>query len=168
MKPFSTKHLLLAAFLAIAWQPAQSQLVFVRQVISASGGTGVAGGIRFDYTIGEAVVSPLSAGPFLLTQGFQQPEVLPPAAPGAMPIVDFTLFPNPALTTFKIQFSLLTNASVSYLLLNTAGQVIFQDIRNYAPGKVVIPTSVDKLAAGIYTVMLKVNAFVFTEKLIVQ
>lgn len=163
-----TKHLLLAMFLAISWMPARSQLVLVRQVTASSGGSGIIGGIHFDYTIGEAAISPLSAGPILLTQGFQQPEILPPLAPGGNPILDFSLFPNPALTTFKIQFSLLTNATVTFLLMNTAGQVIYQDVRNYAPGKVVIPTSVDKLAAGIYTVILKVNAFVFTEKLIVQ
>ncbi|WP_298716872.1 T9SS type A sorting domain-containing protein [uncultured Chitinophaga sp.] len=168
MKHLSTKHLLLAMFLAISWLPARSQLVLVRHVTSTSGGSGIAGGIHFDYTLGEAAISPLSAGPILLTQGFQQPEILPPLVPGGMPVLDFSLFPNPALTTFKIQFSLLTNANVSFLLLNTAGQVIYQDVRDYAPGKVVIPTSVDKLAAGIYTVVLKVNQFTFTEKLIVQ
>ncbi|WP_341841139.1 T9SS type A sorting domain-containing protein [Chitinophaga caseinilytica] len=168
MKHISTKHLLLAMFLAISWLPARSQLVLVRQVAASSGGSGIIGGIQFDYTIGEAAITPLAAGPILLTQGFQQPEIVPPLAPGSNPILDFSLYPNPALTTFKVQFSLLNNATVTFLLMNTAGQVMYQDVRNYAPGKVVIPTSVDKLASGIYTVILKVNQFVFTEKLIVQ
>ncbi|MGE7778306.1 T9SS type A sorting domain-containing protein, partial [Chitinophaga sp. NPDC101104] len=162
MKTSSTKHLLLAMFLAISWLPARSQLVLVRQVAASSGGSGIIGGIQFDYTIGEAVITPLAAGPILLTQGFQQPEIVPPLAPGSNPILDFSLYPNPALTTFKVQFSLLNNATVTFLLMNTAGQVMYQDVRNYAPGKVVIPTSVDKLASGIYTVILKVNQFVFT------
>lgn len=139
-----------------------------RQVIATSGGSGIVGGIHFDYTIGEPSITTFSAGSRLLTQGFQQPEVLPPLLPGRNPVLDFSLFPNPALTTFKIQFNLLTHASVSFMILNTSGQVILQDNRSFAPGKIVIPTSVDKLAAGIYTVMVKVNAFVFTEKLIVQ
>ncbi len=92
MKHFSTKHLLLAMFLAISWLPARSQLVLVRQVASSSGGSGIIGGIHFDYTVGEAAVSPLSAGPILLTQGFHQPEILPPLAPGGNPILDFSCF----------------------------------------------------------------------------
>ncbi len=148
--------------------PSRAQWVMVRQVIATTGSSGIVGGIHFDYTIGEPAISSFPAGSMLLTQGFQQPDVLPPLLPGRNPVLDFSLFPNPALTTFKIQFNLLTHASVSFMILNTSGQVILQDHRSFAPGKVVIPTSVDKLAAGIYTVMVKVNAFVFTEKLIVQ
>ncbi|WP_341841148.1 T9SS type A sorting domain-containing protein [Chitinophaga caseinilytica] len=168
MKTYPYKFLIIPLLIAAFSLPARAQLVLVRQVFAASGGSGIAGGILFDYTIGEPSITPFTTGKLLLTQGFQQPDVLPSLAPGKNPVVDFSLFPNPALTTFKIQFNLLTDATVSFMLMNTAGQVVFQDVRNFAPGKVVIPTSVDKLAAGIYTVVVKVNAFVLTEKLIVQ
>lgn len=168
MKHFSTRYLLLAIFLAMAWLPSKAQLTLVREVVAGSGGSGAAGGITIDYTIGEGVVETFGAGDILLTQGFHQPEVLPPLAPGAPAVMDFMLYPNPALTTVKISFNLLTDASVVFLLVNTTGQVIYQDVRMYGPGKIVIPTPVDRLAAGIYTVVFKVQGQVYTEKLIVQ
>lgn len=168
MKHISTRYLLLAIFLAMAWLPSQAQLVLVRQVTANSGGSGAAGNIMIDYTIGEPIVQSAGAGGLLLTQGFQQPEVLPALPPGAPTIMDFMLYPNPALTTVKISFNLLTDATVVFLLVNTTGQVIYQDVRMYGPGKIVIPTPVDKLASGIYTVIFKVQGQVYTEKLIVQ
>lgn len=168
MKQFSTKYLLLAILMAMAWLPSRAQLVLVREVVANSGGSETAGNISIDYTIGEPVVQSFSGGGMLLTQGFQQREVLPLLPPGAAPIMDFMLFPNPALTTVKIGFNLLTDASVVFLLVNSLGQVMHQDIRMYGPGKIVIPVPVDKLAAGIYTVVFKVHGQVYTEKLIIQ
>ncbi|WP_162946491.1 T9SS type A sorting domain-containing protein [Chitinophaga barathri] len=168
MKHCSTRLLLMAIFLAMAWMPAQAQLVLVREVVASSGGTGTAGNIQLDYTIGEPAVITLSAGNITLSQGFHQPEVIPKPPQGANPILDFMLFPNPALTTVRISFNLLTDATVVFMLMNTSGQVIFQEVKQYGAGKITIPTPVDKLASGIYTVIFKVNGHVFTEKLIVQ
>src|SRR5690349_5558659 len=105
MKHFSTRYLLLAIFLAMAWLPSKAQLTLVREVVAGSGGSGAAGGITIDYTIGEGIVETFGAGGILLTQGFHQPEVLPPLAPGAPAVMDFMLYPNPALTTVKISFN---------------------------------------------------------------
>lgn len=168
MKHCSTKLLLMAIFLALAWLPARSQLVLVREVVASSGSSGMAGGILLDYTIGEPAVLTLPGSGLMLTQGFQQPEVIPHPPQGASPVLDFMLYPNPALTTVRISFNLLTDATVVFMLMNTAGQVIYQDVKVYGAGKITIPTPVDKLASGIYTVIFKVNGHVFTEKLIVQ
>ncbi len=168
MKRLFTKYWLIAILMAIAWMPAKAQIVLVRQVTAAAGGSAAAGNFSFDYTIGEPVITTISAGDILLSQGFNQPEVLPLLPQGSNPVMDFILFPNPAVSTVKIQFNLLTDASVVFLIVNTAGQVIYQDIKMYGAGKITIPTPVDKLAAGIYTVIFKVNGHVFTEKLIVQ
>lgn len=168
MKHCSTKLLLMAVFLALAWMPARSQLVLVREVVASSGGGGTAGNIQLDYTLGEPAILTLSAANLMLSQGFHQPEVIPKPPQGANPVMDFMLFPNPALTTVKISFDLLTDATVVFMLMNTSGQVIYQDVKTYGAGKVLIPTPVDKLASGIYTVIFKVNGHVFTEKLIVQ
>ncbi|MGX5821038.1 T9SS type A sorting domain-containing protein, partial [Chitinophaga lutea] len=100
--------------------------------------------------------------------GFQQPEILLAPPPGVSPILDYMIFPNPAVTTVKISFQLMTDVAVTILLVNTAGQVIFSDVRHYGPGKIVISQPVDKLASGIYTVVFKVAGRVYTEKLIVQ
>lgn len=168
MKHLFTKYLLIAVLMAIAWLPTKAQLVLVREVVASSGGTGVAGGITFDYTIGEPAITTIAAGSWMLSQGFQQPEVLPPLTPGASPLVDFILFPNPAATTARTQFSLLAETTITLMLVNTAGQVVYSERKVYGVGKVTIPTPVDKLAAGIYTVIIKAGGMVYTEKLIVQ
>ncbi len=168
MKHNSTRHLLLAIFLAIAWFPASAQITLVREVAASSGGSGTAGAITIDYTIGEPVIHTISAGDIMLSQGFQQPELLLPIQPGGPAALDFMLFPNPAVTTVKVGFNLLTDATVVFMLVNTLGQVIYQDVKKYGPGKIVIPVQVDRLASGIYTVVFKVQSQVFTEKLIVQ
>lgn len=168
MKHLFTKYLLIAVLMAIAWLPASAQLVLVRDVAASSGGTGTAGGITFDYTIGEPAVATIAAGSWMLSQGFQQPEILPPLAPGVSPLVDFILFPNPASTTARMQFNLLSENTITLMLVNTAGQVLYSERRVYGAGKVTIPTPVDKLAAGIYTVIIKAGGMIYTEKLIVQ
>lgn len=168
MKQFSTKFFLLAILLAIGWLPSQAQLVLVRDVVANSGASGTSGAITIDYTVGEPMVQSYAAGGVMLTQGFHQPEILPPLSPGAAPILDFMLFPNPALTTVKVGFNLLTDATVVFMLVNTLGQVMYQDVKVYGPGKIVIPVQVDRLAAGIYTVIFKVQGQVYTEKLIIQ
>ncbi len=104
----------------------------------------------------------------MLSQGFQQPEILPPLAPGVSPILDFILFPNPAATTARTQFNLLTENMITLMLVNTAGQVIYSEKAGLRSSKVTITTPVDKLAAGIYTVIIKAGGMVYTEKLIVQ
>lgn len=154
--------------MAMAWLPANAQLALVRDVVASSGGTGAAGAISIDYTIGEPMVQTFAAGGAMLTQGFQQPEILPPITPGAPLAMDFMLFPNPAVTTAKAGFNLVTDATVVFMLVNTLGQVIYQDVKTYGPGKIIIPIRVDRLASGIYTVIFKVEHQVFTEKLIVQ
>lgn len=168
MKHLFTKYLLIAVLMAMAWLPTNAQLVLVREVVASSGGTGVAGGITFDYTIGEPAVTTIAAGSWMLSQGFQQPEILPPLAPGVPVLMDFILFPNPAATTARTQFNLLAETSITIMLVNTAGQVIYADTRLYGVGKVTIPTQVDRLAAGIYTVIIKAGGMIYTEKLIVQ
>ncbi len=82
MKHCSTKLLLMAVFLALAWMPARSQLVLVREVVASSGGGGTAGNIQLDYTLGEPAVLTLSAANLMLSQGFHQPEVIPETTTG--------------------------------------------------------------------------------------
>lgn len=168
MKHTFTRYLLTGLFLFMSWLPGKAQIILVRDVVASSGNSGAAGQFIFDYTVGEPVVLTFSSDGLLLSQGFQQPQALLPHLPGSPIILDYMVFPNPAVTTVKISFNLLTDAPVTLLLVNTLGQVLFKDLRTYGAGKVVIPLPVDKLAAGIYTLVFKVHGQVYTEKLIVQ
>jgi hypothetical protein len=67
-----------------------------RQVFGASGTQAIQGNLALDYTVGEAVIHPLSNHGILLTQGFHQP--LLDSVVQIIPIsgdLKLRLFPNP-------------------------------------------------------------------------
>jgi hypothetical protein len=165
---YSCKLLLLLTGLLLLSYGARAQLVLNRQVVASSGGSGTVSNIQFDYTLGEAAVMTFTNGKLVLTQGFNQPEIFPALPPGTDPVKNYIIYPNPAATTLKIQFDLFTDAQVTFELFNSAGQLIYQQVQSFGAGKVLIPIAVNKFAAGIYTVKLKVNSNVYFEKLIIQ
>lgn len=146
----------------------QAQVVLNRQVVASSGGSGTIQNIQIQYTVGEPVITPITDGKLLLTQGFQQPEISPRLPPGVSPVKSYVLFPNPAVSVTKIQFDLLANASVGIELINTAGQTIYRQQSELALGRNTVVIPVNHLAAGIYTLMFNVNGYITFEKLIVQ
>ncbi|WP_295118919.1 T9SS type A sorting domain-containing protein [uncultured Chitinophaga sp.] len=166
MKTTFTRYLLFLGFAVALSLPARSQIL-VRQVTATAGGSGAVNGVSFEYTVGEAVISTLSGGE-MLTQGFHQPEVIPHPGQGVNPLINAIIFPNPAVANVNIRFDLLDNANVQMLFINAAGQVVYQEARKYAPGKITMTLPVNRFAAGIYTVLIKANGHVFMDKLIVQ
>lgn len=164
------KHLLIVCFTVTAWctQQANGQLILNRQVTASSGGSGTISGTILQYTIGEPVINTFAAGPLLFTQGFLQPEELPKLPPASNTVLDLILYPNPALTNVKIQFDLLQSNLVTLLIVNSAGQLVYQNFRECGAGKVLIVLPVNHFAAGVYTVIVKTGGFMVQEKLVVQ
>jgi Secretion system C-terminal sorting domain len=146
----------------------KAQMVLSRQVVANAGGSGVVQNIQIQYTVGEAIVLPITNGKTLLTQGFQQPEESPRLTPGFNPVKSYILFPNPAVSSTKIQFDLLANVNVTIEVINPAGQNIYHQYLQLGIGKSTVVLPVNHFAAGIYTIMLNVSGNVFFEKLIVQ
>jgi hypothetical protein len=146
----------------------QAQVILNRQVVSPTGGAGIVRNIQIQYTVGEAVVLPVTNGKTLLTQGFQQPEELPKLPPGVNPVKSYILFPNPAVSNAKIQFDLLADVNVTLEVVNPAGQSIYHRFLEMGAGKNTVILPVNNFAAGIYTVVINVSGNVFFEKLIVQ
>lgn len=146
----------------------QAQVILNRQVTAASGGQGIVQNIHIQYTVGEAVVLPITNGKTLLTQGFQQPEELPKLPPGTTSVKNYVIFPNPAVTNTKIQFDLLSSANITIEVINPAGQNVYHQFLKLSAGRNLVVLPVNHFAAGIYTVMLNVAGNVFFEKLIVQ
>jgi hypothetical protein len=147
---------------------ASAQVVLQRQVVANNGGSAIVQNIQIQYTVGEPIILPVTNGKVLLTQGFQQPEEFPKRAPGVNPLKSYMLFPNPAVTSTKIQFELLTGVSVTIEVINPAGQNIYHQFMELNAGKSTVVLPVNHFASGIYTVMLNVGGNVFFEKLIVQ
>ena len=164
------KHLLVFCFVAAAGGvlQANAQLILNRQVTASTGSSGTLGGSIFQYTLGEPLISTIAGGSLMFTQGFMQPEEVEPQPAGVTSILNVLIYPNPAVTNTKIQFDLTSNAVVTTLIINAAGQLVFQDIRQCGAGKVLIITPVNHFGAGVYTVVVRVAGKVVQEKLVVQ
>ena len=65
------------------------------QVIASSGNSFSNATGKLDFTIGEVVISTLSVGGNILTQGFHQPEIKFSSIEDHHPDFAFTLYPNP-------------------------------------------------------------------------
>ena len=75
-------------------------------------------------------------------------------------VVNFTIYPNPTSGEFTV--ALADNAEASVEIVNVAGQVV-------ASQKIEGSATIKKaLAAGVYTVVVKSNGAVSTQKLIVK
>ncbi|MBC9912544.1 T9SS type A sorting domain-containing protein [Chitinophaga varians] len=168
MTSFISKCIIALMVLAALCTKANAQLILNRQVVGSNGGSGNLNQVLIQYTIGEPVMLPITNGQLFLTQGFQQPFELPPLPPGKSPVKSYILFPNPALTTVKVQFELLADAMVNILMLNTAGQEVYNKQHQAGQGKSTVVIPVNRFAAGLYTVVLKVGVNIYFEKLIVQ
>ncbi|WP_343691100.1 T9SS type A sorting domain-containing protein [Chitinophaga sp.] len=139
-----------------------------RQVTASSGGVGKVHDKDFQFTIGDLATTTLSQGALMITQGFQQPEELPPVDPGTRPVLNMILYPNPAATSVKIEFDMVATNSVYLMIINSAGQLVYKDYRVYAAGRITITLPVNHFAAGIYTVRVQAGGYAFQDKLIIQ
>ena len=141
----------------------------VRQVSASMGHSGMVGYTVFQYTIGEPLVTTLAAGDLLLTQGFQQPEVVSPnKAPEAPFVSDFIVFPNPASEKVNLAFDLLQDGRVVFMLVNNAGQVVFSTATNMLAGRVTYALPVSGYAVGLYYLVIRTGYRTYTEKLVIQ
>lgn len=167
MKKFITLLLLVISGTA----PLNAQVFLERQVTASAGLSGTIGAVHIQSTLGEAVVSTLKGGDMILTQGFQQPEILfVPLSPVDGDLISgIIIYPNPASVEAHLEFDLLKDSDIQVLLINNAGQVIGNDRLEAVKGRVkhLIPLG-GRFAAGMYYVVLKIEYEAHTEKLVVQ
>lgn len=148
--------------------PAHSQEL-VRQVLANGGHEGTVGDVIFQYTIGEPMVTTLDFGPLLLTQGFQQPEVAGPIKPPEAPFVtDLIVYPNPASDQTNLEFDLLQDGRVIFMLVNNAGQVVNTISEELLAGRLTYTLPLSTYASGLYYLVIRTGYRTYTEKLIIQ
>ncbi|RMG66547.1 MAG: T9SS C-terminal target domain-containing protein [Bacteroidetes bacterium] len=92
---------LLLALGLLAFLPAQT---IERSVIGAAGTSLSSASYEVDFTVGEAVVTTVESGSFVLTQGFQQGDLATTGIDLPLLTVDYRLYPNP--TTDRVQLDL--------------------------------------------------------------
>ncbi|WP_188507727.1 T9SS type A sorting domain-containing protein [Parapedobacter pyrenivorans] len=160
--------LLACGFFCCAVIPAHSQDL-VRQAVANAGHSATVGYTIFQYTIGEPVVATLSAGDLLLTQGFQQPEVAGPIkAPEAPFVSDLIVYPNPAAEFTNLEFDLLQDGRVVFMLVNNAGQVVFTETSQMLAGRLKYTMALSNYASGLYYLVIRTAYRTYTEKLVIQ
>ena len=163
--------LLCAVLLGLFIVPLSAQqLILERQVVGSTGYSMQVGNTIFQYTVGEAMVATLVKSPLLLTQGFQQPEITVIHNIPELPyLTDFIVFPNPASSYTTIRFNLFAPGNVRLMLVNNAGQIVYNDDRNVGAGLLEFRVPLERYASGLYYVVLSVDSSrKYTEKLIIQ
>lgn len=141
----------------------------VRQVVANTGHSATVGYTIFQYTIGEPLVATIGVGDLLLTQGFQQPEVAGPIKPPEAPFVsDLIVYPNPAAEFTNLEFDLLQDGRVVFMLVNNAGQVVLTKSSEMLAGRVTYTLPLTDYASGLYYLVIRTGYRTYSEKLIIQ
>lgn len=143
------------------------QATLTRSVVASTGSSAQVAATLVQFTVGEVATLTLQSAGIVLTQGFQQPEIIAsnfiPNAVGNMRV-----YPNPAVGKTKVDFDLLTDGKVVINLVNNAGQIVHSSSVTSLAGKIEYVIPLNGLASGVYHVVLYVNYRTFSEKLIIQ
>ncbi|WP_293304364.1 T9SS type A sorting domain-containing protein [Pedobacter sp. UBA5917] len=143
------------------------QATLTRSVAASTGSSAQVGATLVQFTVGEVATLTLQSAGIMLTQGFQQPEIIAsnfvPNAVGNMRV-----YPNPAVGKTKVDFDLLTDGKVIINLVNNAGQIVHSSSVTSLAGKIEYVIPLNGLASGMYHVVLYVNYRTFSEKLVIQ
>ncbi len=117
-----------------------------RQVIASAGGEAFAGSKSFEFTLGEAVIETLDNGSVILTQGFQQPELVTIGIDEIAEASGLQIFPNPTTAELNLHFNAPSGTTFQLQVINAAGQLVQTlpktddtidsqvDCRSFAPG----------------------------------
>lgn len=157
MKKIFTLILSLALLQTFGQTPA-----IVMQVVASAGGSQSTASLSIDWTLGEPVIGDVSGGSIILTQGFQQGNLLGtdiPENPEEMN-TSFRMFPNPA--NDKVQFVVNNKEAKGDFMVDvfdiTGRKILSQKLGQYTPLETVsLPVS--SLKAGVYLVKVSVGGF---------
>jgi hypothetical protein len=140
-----------------------------RSVIASTGGSAQVNNTVVQYTIGDVLVEAISNSPLLITQGFQQPEIIGKDFVASEPFVQsFIVYPNPATGSTNLEFDLIRDETVAIQLVNNAGQTIRSISVKLLAGKIKYPLAINGVSSGLYYVLLKSGNRIFSEKLVIQ
>jgi hypothetical protein len=128
-------------------------------VISSSGGFFTSGSAMLSTTVAEmTMVETFSAGSNILTQGFQQPEVVTVGIEET-PVVsgDISIYPNPTSGSFVLSFNSNGNSESNIMLYNLAGQMVMQKQVSPISGLNTVNFDISSLAQGMYILELSAS-----------
>ena len=110
----------------------QAQTTISRQIIGSTGGSFNNATIDVNYSVGEAVITTVTSGPIILTQGFQQTDIGLAAINEIEISHEITVYPNPTGGVLNIAFSenVAKNGTVNVRIYDLQGKLVFQGIEN--------------------------------------
>jgi hypothetical protein len=118
---------LVAVFIIVTPFAGKGQVQLERFVTASGGNSVVASGIILDYTIGEPAVTTLNAGGSILTQGFQQPDLInvgiTDAVTGSFTI---SLYPNPVHNDLHVMVSSSVGIDLHLEIFDISGKITVQ------------------------------------------
>ena len=130
-----------------------------RSVIASDGGSGQAGGVQLEYTLGELAVDGLTGQPVSMTEGFQQPslrvepidDITQPGpdvdnAAASTPMIALT--PNPVTATLAIRFGPQAPEAVALDVHDASGTPVLR--RRLDPAYGDASVDMTHLPAGVY------------------
>lgn len=142
------QQLLLLSLLLSAGASAQS---LERQVIGSAGGSFSGSTFSADYTTGETVTATVSAGSFILSQGFQQPEQPLVSIRESQVDVSYRLYPNPASSNITLELNSGAPATLELFITSAAGQTVYRSTEELSvSGSHTQTISLNALASGVY------------------
>lgn len=150
------KLLSLSAIVVNGFVACSQDMIITPQVLSSGGEYIEAADFNVSQTIGEmtAVVT-LSSSSLMLTQGFQQGDIKFSVgiseAGGFKGELD--LFPNPATTYTRLQYTFPQSGKLEMVIYNTLGQQISERFSaSYSEGEQDFLLHTENIAAGVYYV----------------
>ncbi|MVT11292.1 T9SS type A sorting domain-containing protein [Chitinophaga tropicalis] len=168
---------LLCASVTGAQAQGVTEIITDRYVISVTGYSRVTDeGFQIDWSVGEPIVETISAGKWVLTQGYQQPRN-GRVVSETSEVDPMIIYPNPANNTDNVTIEytpadtteqrLITQFDVK--IMNYIGQVVYTDTKTVEPETPVIMYTIPsgKLSRSFYLVSLILNTGVtITRKLL--
>jgi hypothetical protein len=151
------RYLLITVLLFSCICMSAQELSLCRQVVGASGITNTTeSNLQWSYTVGETAVFTLrsASGTFIMTQGFQQPDVCVPSSVTSPEIAadwQLQIYPNPASQWINVNFVNDGNP-LHALIVNQLGQIV--QTNNAIWGQNAEPIDCTQWQAGLYFLVL--------------
>jgi len=120
--------------------------------LNATGGTAIAGGNTYDWSVGEmTMVSTFTGSTVIVTQGLLQPDSLHSSGvPSTALLQHLQVFPNPASSLLNLQMTASAAGTLSYRLMDMAGKVIITSTAKLPQGTTTQQIDISRIAAASY------------------
>ena len=125
-------------------------------VVSSSGGYFTSGSSSLSFTVAEmTMVQTFTTAGNILTQGFQQPEVLTVSIPETPSVSgDVSIYPNPTSGNFTLSYLCNESNATTISLYNLVGQVVLTKTVSQVAGLNTVNFDISDFSQGIYMLEL--------------